>query len=58
MINWLLPQTYLLGYDQWIAPRWLRRLFASTEIHRAWLSGNLGVYISEGKKFGKASQAM
>ncbi|HCV03891.1 MAG TPA: hypothetical protein DG048_14685 [Pseudoalteromonas sp.] len=52
MINWLLLESYLLGYRQWIAPRWLRRLFAMTGIHRAWLTGNLGVFISEGKKLG------
>lgn len=34
----------MLGYNQWIAPRWLRKLVVGTEFHRSWLAGNIGVF--------------
>ena len=52
VINRLLHESFLLGYRNWIAPRWLRRFFARKGIHRAWLRGNLGIFSSEGVKFG------
>jgi hypothetical protein len=36
---------YLRGYSGYVYPRILRRVFAKTRIHRAWLSGKLGVFI-------------
>lgn len=48
----ILSQLYLLGYKQWMAPRAVRRLMAGTIVHRAWLAGNMGLYESEGEKYG------
>lgn len=33
-----------LGYQQFTLPRMVRRLFARTELHRAWLSGYTGLW--------------
>lgn len=35
---------YLAGYGGTCPPRWLRRRFARTELHRAWLAGFMGIY--------------
>lgn len=37
-------RTYLVGYAQLLAPRWLRALLAGTTTHRAWLAGYTGIY--------------
>ena len=34
-----------LGYQGFIAPRWARKLFAKSQIHRAWFSGFTGLGI-------------
>jgi len=43
---------YLLGWSTGPvnrpAPRWLRRVLAKTEAHRAWLSGYMGIYTGAG----------
>ena len=47
MRNLLTPvyhQIYLAGYEGHCPARWLRRLVAGTEMHRAWLSGYMGIY--------------
>jgi hypothetical protein len=31
-----------IGYQGFLLPAWFRKLFAKTEIHRAWLSGYYG----------------
>lgn len=40
----ILLWAYLKGYQQHLWPRWLRRLIVGTELHRAWLSGHMGVF--------------
>ena len=36
---------YLYGYQQKFISRRLRKMIAGTELHRAWLAGNMGVFI-------------
>lgn len=43
---------YLLGYSGYLLPRMLRRLFARTTWHRAWLAGYAGVFEVEGHMAG------
>ena len=38
---------YLAGYSGLLLPRAMRRLLARTTIHRAWLSGYMGVFQEE-----------
>lgn len=38
---------YFAGYSQLQLPRSLRRVFAQTAIHRAWLAGHMGVFQEE-----------
>jgi hypothetical protein len=45
MIRFLYLKSYLLGYEQWIAPRWLRKTLCGTDCHRAWLTGSVGAYL-------------
>jgi len=40
--------SYIWGYSRWLAPRWLRKLLAGSELHRSWLSEYLGVYEKKG----------
>lgn len=44
MIKKLLWLSFAHGYSHKDFPRGLRRIFAGTEFHRAWLSGRLGVF--------------
>ena len=44
----ILLWAYLEGYQQHLWPRWLRRLIVGTELHRAWLSGHMGVFEPDG----------
>ncbi|MDC0660579.1 hypothetical protein N6L27_21455 [Leisingera sp. SS27] len=46
---------YLAGYGGWIMPRFLRRLTARSEFHRAWVTGCLGFFEEGGVRFGPAS---
>lgn len=34
-----------VGYQQFVLPRWVRRLVSGTEMHRAWLNGYHGWWI-------------
>ncbi len=45
---------YLAGYSGRIMPRWLRRMIAATEWHRAWLCGHLGFFAEDGVAYGPA----
>lgn len=38
---------YLAGYSGLLLPRAMRRLLARTNLHRAWLSGDMGVFTEE-----------
>lgn len=53
----LLQRVYLLGYQQWIVPRILRRILCGSGIHRAWLAGNLGVFFEDGQLYGVCDRA-
>ncbi len=47
MITALIPvyhRIYLAGYSAFYPARWVRKLFARTEFHRAWLTGYMGIY--------------
>ena len=61
MSNALLQRVYLHGYQRRKMPHWFRRVFAGTEIHRAWLLGRDGYFIENGIQYGgsvaKFSQA-
>lgn len=48
-------RTYLTAYSGWRAPRWLRRLFARSDFHRAWLCGFHGWFEEAGVKYGPAN---
>ncbi|MFD3435449.1 hypothetical protein [Alteromonas macleodii] len=52
MLKNILHQSYILGYGQWLAPRWLRKVLAGTELHRSWLIGYMGIYEEQGKRYG------
>lgn len=36
-----------LGYQQFVLPRWFRRLFARQSVHKAWLNGYHGWWIGK-----------
>lgn len=57
MVKKLLQRVYLLGYQQWIAPRILRRILRGSAIHRAWLAGNMGVFFEDGQFYGVSDRA-
>ncbi len=38
---------YLAGYSGLLLPRAMRRILARTKLHRAWLSGDMGVFTEE-----------
>jgi len=46
---------YLLGYRQKVMPRFLRKLVAGSEIHRAWLCGYNGCFDEGGIIYGPAN---
>jgi hypothetical protein len=48
----LLHEVYLLGYSGWRMPRWLRRIAAGTQWHRAWLCGFLGCFTQDDGRHG------
>ena len=39
----ILHHIYLEGWGGRYPPRWLRRVLAKTELHRAWLTGRFGI---------------
>ncbi len=43
---------YLLGYKGVLLPRFVRRLFARSTLHDAWLLGYMGVYEECGRRVG------
>ena len=46
---------YLHGYQRRVLPRWIRRTFACTQFHRAWLSGFHGRFEEAGVMYGPAN---
>lgn len=44
----ILLEIYLMGYEGVCPPRWVRRLIAGSELHRAWLAGYMGVFYEDG----------
>lgn len=57
MYKKFLLDLYLLGYEGRLAPRAIRRLLARTQMHRAWLSGYMGVFREERQHFGCLGRA-
>lgn len=49
-------RVYLYGYDGNPMPRFLRKLIAGSEIHRAWLVGYKGFFEEDGIRFGPANR--
>ena len=45
---------FLLGYSGYLLPRPMRRLLARTQMHRAWLAGDMGIF--KKKRFDKQPQ--
>jgi len=43
---------YFVGYRQVMIPRILRKIFARSELHRAWLLGFNGCFEEVGIKYG------
>lgn len=43
---------YLFGYRAKVLPRFLRRLIARSDFHRAWLAGHMGVFEQHGARCG------
>lgn len=46
---------YMAGYGGWVIPRFIRRMFARSEAHRAWLSGFTGCFNQADVRFGPAN---
>lgn len=55
MSNAVLHRIYLHGYQRGRLPRWMRRIGARTELHRAWLSGFHGRFEQAGVSYGPAN---
>lgn len=55
MSNAVLHRIYLYGYQRGYLPRWMRRIIARTELHRAWLSGYHGRFEEAGVSYGPAN---
>lgn len=55
MSNAVLHRIYLYGYQRGDLPRWMRRIIARTELHRAWLSGYHGRFEEAGVSYGPAN---
>lgn len=51
----LLQGIYLAGYSGTCPPRWLRRLLAGSDWHRAWLLGQMGFFVEDGVAYGPAN---
>ncbi|PKQ10893.1 MAG: hypothetical protein CVT70_17165 [Alphaproteobacteria bacterium HGW-Alphaproteobacteria-1] len=50
-----LHHVFLAGYSGRGIPRWLRKLLAGSELHRAWLLGSKGFFEEQGRRFGPAN---
>lgn len=53
----ILLRIYLAGYAGQVMPRWLRKLLAGSEIHRAWLMGFTGCFEENGVRYGPSTRA-
>lgn len=51
----LLMRVFLHGHTHGDLPRWFRRAFARSDIHRAWLVGHDGCFWQDGIRFGPAN---
>ena len=49
-------RVYMQGYYGYVYPRLVRRLFAGTVLHRAWLAGHMGVFEQDGRHHGVADR--
>ncbi len=46
---------FIAGYSGWQMPRFLRRMIARSELHRAWFLGATGFFEQDGTRFGLAN---
>ena len=54
-MNALYHRIYLCGNDGKIMPRWLRKILAGSEFHRAWMLGFKGFFVESGVRYGPAN---
>lgn len=50
-----LLRVYIAGHRRHIMPRWLRKLLAGSELHRAWFLGFTGYFEENGTAYGLAN---
>lgn len=48
---------YMQGYRGKVPPRVVRKLFAKSTLHRAWLAGHMGVFEQAGFRFGVTNRS-
>lgn len=51
----LFQMIYIQGHMGGTYPRFIRRLFAGTEMHRAWVLGSKGFFVQDGISYGPAN---
>ncbi len=51
----ILHRVYLHRYQQCTLPRWFRRAFVRSAVHRAWLVGYDGCFSQDGVRFDPAN---
>ena len=50
-----LLRVYIAGHRRQVMPRWLRKLLAGSELHRAWFLGFTGYFEENGTAYGLAN---
>lgn len=50
-----LHRVYLAGYTGQIMPRWMRKAFPGSDLHRAWFLGFKGCFEENGIRYGPAN---
>ncbi|WP_290777188.1 hypothetical protein [Hoeflea sp.] len=55
MMQSIYLRAYLAGYSGRHVPRSIRRVFAGSELHRAWLIGSMGFFEQDGVRYGPAN---
>lgn len=54
MMQSIYLRAYLAGYTGRHIPRAIRRVFAGSALHRAWLLGSMGFFEQDGVRYGPA----
>ncbi|MHC0055814.1 hypothetical protein [Actibacterium sp. D379-3] len=55
MMQSIYLRAYLAGYTGRHIPRSIRRMFAGSTLHRAWLLGRMGFFEQDGVRYGPAN---